>query len=156
MEKFHGAVVDHEGTEQTRVFKQVAELGATLRKLTDVIGTTSRPAVALFYDWEVRWALEISLGTKRLSYLEGVQEAHRPFWQQGVSTDVIESTCALESYKLVMAPHLYLLKPGVVERRTMNPWLARLWVFHFVVVGWVFFRAPDLGTALSYFWGLFT
>lgn len=38
----------------------------------------------------------------------------------------------------------------------MNPWLARLWVFHFVVVGWIFFRAPDLGTALSYFWSLLT
>lgn len=115
MEKFHGAVVDHEGTEQTRVFKQVAELGATLRKLTDVIGTTSRPDVAVLHDWEVRWALEISLSTKRLSYLEGVLEAHRPFWQAGVSTDVIESTCALESYKLVVAPHLYMLKPGVAE-----------------------------------------
>jgi beta-galactosidase len=33
-----------------------------------------------------------------------------------VSTDVIESTRALESYKLVVAPYLYLLKPGVVER----------------------------------------
>lgn len=116
MEKLHGAVVDHDGTEHTRVFKQVAELGGTLRKLTDVIGTTSRPAVALIYDWEVRWALEISIGTKRLSYEECVQEAHRPFWQRGVPTDVIESTCALDSYKLVVAPCLYLLKPGVVER----------------------------------------
>ena len=43
-----------------------------------------------------------------------------------------------------------------IEHRSMNPWLARLWVFHFVVVGWIFFRAPDLGTALSYLWGLLT
>jgi hypothetical protein len=31
-----------------------------------------------------------------------------------------------------------------------------LWVFHFVVLGWIFFRAPDLGTALAYLWGLLT
>ena len=37
-----------------------------------------------------------------------------------------------------------------------NPWLARLGVFHFVTLGWIFFRAPDLGTALSYLGGLFT
>ena len=43
-----------------------------------------------------------------------------------------------------------------IEHTSMNPWLARLWVFHFVVVGWIFFRAPDLGTALSYLWGLLT
>jgi hypothetical protein len=38
----------------------------------------------------------------------------------------------------------------------MNPWLARLWVFHFVVVGWIFFRAPDLGVAIDYFVSLVT
>lgn len=42
------------------------------------------------------------------------------------------------------------------ERRPLNPWLARLWVFHFVTLGWIFFRAPDLGTALSYLGGLVT
>lgn len=51
---------------------------------------------------------------------------------------------------------LVMQQPTVVERRQMNPWLARLWVFHFVVVGWIFFRAPDLGTAIDYFWGLAT
>jgi D-alanyl-lipoteichoic acid acyltransferase DltB (MBOAT superfamily) len=47
-------------------------------------------------------------------------------------------------------------QPTVVQRRTMNPWLARLWVFHFVVVGWIFFRAPDLGVAISYLVSLVT
>ncbi len=51
---------------------------------------------------------------------------------------------------------LVMEQPTVVERRQMNPWLARLWVFHFVVLGWIFFRAPDLGTALAYLWGLLT
>ena len=37
-----------------------------------------------------------------------------------------------------------------------HPWLARLGVFHFVTLGWIFFRAPDLGTALSYLGGLLT
>ncbi|MFN7149187.1 MAG: MBOAT family O-acyltransferase [Microthrixaceae bacterium] len=47
-------------------------------------------------------------------------------------------------------------EPTLVERRPMNPWLARLLVFHFVVVGWIFFRAPDLGTAIDYLTGLLT
>jgi D-alanyl-lipoteichoic acid acyltransferase DltB (MBOAT superfamily) len=51
---------------------------------------------------------------------------------------------------------LVMQQPTEVERRTMNPWLARLWVFHFVVVGWIFFRAPDLGVAISYLVGLLT
>lgn len=43
--------------------------------------------------------------------------------------------------------------PAVLQR---NPWPARIAVFHFVTVGWIFFRAPDLGTALSYLGGLVT
>ncbi len=51
---------------------------------------------------------------------------------------------------------LVMQQPTVVERRKMNPWLARLWVFHFVVVGWIFFRAPDLAVAISYLVSLLT
>ena len=38
----------------------------------------------------------------------------------------------------------------------MNKWLARLWVFHFVVVGWIFFRAPSVTVALDYLVSLVT
>jgi beta-galactosidase len=41
MEKFHGAVVDHEGSENTREFREVAELGAVMAKLDDIVGTSS-------------------------------------------------------------------------------------------------------------------
>lgn len=47
-------------------------------------------------------------------------------------------------------------QPSSTVRRPLNPWLARLAVFHFVVIGWIFFRAPDLGTAISYLTGLLT
>ena len=50
-EKFHGAVVDHEGGEETRVFKEVAAHGASLKKLDGVVGTTVRPEVALLFDY---------------------------------------------------------------------------------------------------------
>ena len=43
-----------------------------------------------------------------------------------------------------------------VTRVEPNRWLARLRVFTFVTVGWVFFRAADLPTALSYLMGLLT
>ena len=60
-EKFHGAVVDHLGTEHNRVLRDVAEVGQALEKLDDVIGTTVRPDVAIIYDWENNWAIEDAL-----------------------------------------------------------------------------------------------
>ncbi len=35
-------------------------------------------------------------------------------------------------------------------------WLSRLAVFTFVTVGWVFFRATDLSSAITYLTGIFT
>ena len=44
--------------------------------------------------------------------------------------------------------------PTVVSTETMNPWLARLLVFHVVVIGWIFFRSTSVTGALEYFWSL--
>ncbi len=118
-EKFHGAVVDHVGHENTRVFRDVAEVGQMLEKLDDVVGTTTPAEVALIYDWENRWALEAMEGLgkrQKASYLETVQDHYRPFWKQGIAVDVIESLCDVSHYKLLVAPLLYMLRPGVAER----------------------------------------
>ena len=116
-EKLHGAVVDHVGHEHTRVFRDVAELGQVLSQLDPVLGTTVRPDVALIYDWENNWAMSQAQGPrKEKGYLPTCHEHYRPFWLQGVPVDVIDMDQPLESYKLVVAPMLYLLRPGTAER----------------------------------------
>ncbi len=117
-EKFHGAVVDHVGHEQTRVFGDVTEVGQTLEKLDAVVGSTVPAQVALIYDWENRWALEEAMGPKRgdKGYWPVCLEHYRPFWQRGIPVDVIDMDQDLTPYTLVIAPMLYLVRPGVAER----------------------------------------
>jgi beta-galactosidase len=125
-EKFHGAVVDHEGSDKTRVFQDVAAHGALLKTLDAVVGTTVRPEVALVNDWEARWALGHSQGPRQgegswgspfdKEYVRTLSDHYRPFWKLGISVDVIESLSPFDRYKLVVAPMLFLLKPGVAER----------------------------------------
>lgn len=117
-EKFHGAVVDHIGHEHTRVFRDVAELGQCLEKLDDVIGTTVRPDVAIIYDWENAWAIADAQGPRRdkKDYLPTCQRHYREFWRRGIPADVIDMEQPLDGYKLVVAPMLYMVRPGVAER----------------------------------------
>lgn len=116
IEKFHGAVVDHYPSPETRIFREVAELGAAMEKLDDVVGTNNVPEVAIIYDYQNRWALEDALGPRRdKGYFETVTEHHRALWQWGVTCDVIDSPADLSKYKLVIAPMLYMLRPGVAE-----------------------------------------
>lgn len=121
-EKFHGAVVDHVGHGCTRVFQDVAEVGEDLKRLAGVVGCATPAETAILYDWDVRWILDEAAGPpkagpgRRPLYEESVLGHYRAFWRQGVPVDVIGSEADFSGYKLVVAPMLYLLKPGVAER----------------------------------------
>ena len=118
-EKFHGAVVDHAGHENTRVFKEVAHIGQVLEKLQAVAGSSSPAEVAIIFDWENRWALDDARGPRNdgLKRYPGECMAHAaPFWERGIHFDVIDMDQKISSYKLVVAPMLYMLRPGVAAR----------------------------------------
>jgi beta-galactosidase len=117
-EKFHGAVVDHVGHEHTRVFRDVADLGCKLERLDAVVGTTVRADVAIIYDWENVWAMDDAQGPRRgdKGCLADCKAHYRAFWRRGVPVDVIDMEQQLSPYKLVVAPMLYMVRPGVVER----------------------------------------
>lgn len=119
MEKFHGAVVDHEGSENTREFKEVAQVGEALKKLTNIVGTTTAAQVAIIEDWENELALNhgarVYLG-ENIKYAKECTAHYAPFWQAGVAVDVIEQTYDLEPYKLVILPMVYMLRPGFANK----------------------------------------
>ncbi|HEY8966415.1 MAG TPA: beta-galactosidase, partial [Candidatus Methylacidiphilales bacterium] len=117
-EKFHGAVVDHHGGEKTRVFGEVAALGAELARLDGLRGSRVRAEAAVICDANNRWALGGAQGMRndRKEYLEEVMRYHRAFWDRSIPVDCIDQTCPLDAYKLVVAPMLYLLRPGFAEK----------------------------------------
>lgn len=116
-EKFHGAVVDHVGHEHTRVFQEVKNLGEDLSKLDEVVGTTVAAEVAIVFDTENRWAVKDAQGPRNngVHYERTVVEHYQAFWEQGIAVDVIDSEKDLSKYKLVVAPMLYMIRPGVGE-----------------------------------------
>jgi len=116
-EKFHGAVVDHAGHENTRVFRDVAELGEILSKLDPVVGTSVEPEVAIIFDWENRWAIEEARGprNKDKNHDQTCMLHYRPFWMQGIPVDIINMDCDLSKYKLIIAAMLYMVRSGVGE-----------------------------------------
>ena len=116
-EKFHGAVVDHVGHENTRTFREVTEVGDALKKLTGVLGSNTKAEVAIIYDLDTRWALDNSQGPRvEKHYVETLMEHYRALTRQGVNIDVIDQSYPLDGYKIVAAPLMYMVKPGVAEK----------------------------------------
>jgi len=116
-EKFHGAVVDHSGRDDTRVFRSVADLGASLANFAPVIGSHVAAEVALLFYWEARWGLRISMGPGQSADYEAIARDHyRPFWGAAVPADVVPPEADLSPYRLLVAPMLWVLAPGVALR----------------------------------------
>ena len=124
-EKFHGAVVDHCGHENTRVFREISRLGAELEKLGDVVGKYSNAKVAIVYDWENGWAIDHFCGYNNVerNYVKECIKWYRPFRDKGICVDVISADGDFSKYNLVIAPFLYMLKDGLdkkIERYVEN------------------------------------
>ena len=52
-ERFHGAVITHDGTEDSRVFKETAALGDELARIGKwIMGSEIRAKVAIMFDWQ--------------------------------------------------------------------------------------------------------
>ena len=109
-EKYHGAVIDHAGHENTRVFREVAELGLELERLgSEVLGSVGTAQTAIMFDWENWWAVEYSSGPSvDLKYYEEVLEYYTALHSENIPVDIIGEDSDLSRYKLVVAPILYL------------------------------------------------
>ncbi|CAH1191644.1 Beta-galactosidase BgaP [Paenibacillus allorhizoplanae] len=117
-EKFHGAVIEHVGHEHTRVFRECAELGHELERLSDkVLDARVKARVAIVFDWENRWAIELSSGpTIDLKYVDEVHKYYDALFQQNIQVDLIGTDTDLTGYDIVIAPVLYMVKEGYAKR----------------------------------------
>lgn len=117
-EKYHSAVIDHVGNENTRVFREITELGAELEKIgSETLGSRIDAKVAIVFDWDNWWATELSAGpTKLIDYPGEVSTYYYPLFNKNIPVDIVPYDADLSKYSLVIAPMLYMNKPGYDER----------------------------------------
>jgi beta-galactosidase len=108
-EKFHSAMVPHAGTD-TRVWREVTELGSDLRALAEVAGSRVEAEVAIVWDWPAWWAVELaSHPSVDVRYLDLVRETYEALWRLDVTVDFVRPDADVRAYKAVAVPSLYLV-----------------------------------------------
>lgn len=117
-EKYHGAVIDHAGHENTRVFREIAALGAELDKLGSLtLGARTDSKAAIVFDWDNWWATGYSAGPSvNLQYFDEVLNYYKAFHNLNISVDIISVEDDLAGYSLVVAPLLYMVKQDYDEK----------------------------------------
>ncbi|NQX28940.1 beta-galactosidase [Microbacteriaceae bacterium VKM Ac-2854] len=109
-EQFHSAMLPHAGAE-SRVWREVLELGRVLRALAPVRGSRVETAgVAIVYDDEAGWAWEHGLKPHNaLRYAEQARLWHQALFDRGVLVDIVPPGAALSGYSVIVVPSLYLV-----------------------------------------------
>lgn len=117
-EKYHGAVIDHVGNENTRVFREVSALGAELDTIGELtLGARTPAKAAIYFDWENWWAMEYSAGPSvRLHYVDEILKYYTAFNTLNIPVDFIGAEDDLSDYKVVLAPVMYMVKDGYDEK----------------------------------------
>jgi beta-galactosidase len=106
-ERYHSAMVPHAGPD-TKVFREVEQVGAEYRRIAEIVGSTVDASVAVVFDWESWWALnQPAHPTVDVSYQATVFALYRALWRAGVTVDFVPPGADLSKYRLVLLPALY-------------------------------------------------
>ena len=118
-ESFHSAMVPHAG-EDTKLFRQVCELGETLRTLADagVQGSElERSDTAILFSAESEWATRSeTLPSMKLNHWRDVRDWYRAFLNAGSRADIVPLKYDWSDYKTVVLPTVLILSAADTQR----------------------------------------
>ncbi|WP_172191435.1 beta-galactosidase [Actinomyces faecalis] len=116
-EKYHAALLPHAGAD-SRLFREVEALGASLKGLAELSGSDSvRARAGIVIDYESWWSLtQEFLPHTHLDYRGQLLEWYRALLDLGVRVDVVSSRDELGDYDLLVAPLLHLVPQALRER----------------------------------------
>jgi beta-galactosidase len=108
-EKFHSAMLPHGGTD-TRVWREVVELGASMDSLSTIRGTRTQADVAVLWDWHSWWAQNLQWRpSEDHDARERADTFYEALYDRHLTVDFAHPEADLSRYPLVVVPALYLM-----------------------------------------------
>ncbi len=117
-EKFYGAVLSHHLEGNSRVFKEISQIGEELKLLAPAIQDTKVvPEVCILFSHENDWTLQQpNQPNKFFNLREHIQLIYNALHDRNIPVDFAKPTEDLSRYKVVIAPSLHLLAAGEADR----------------------------------------
>ena len=121
-ETYHSSMIPHAGPD-SRLFRDVVELGALVKELAPISGSRKEPAkVAILFDWESWWVAEGKAQPSQIvEYKQEALDWFIAFLNAGITADVIPAgqLGRLSNYPLVVAPMLHVV-PNSLRTKITN------------------------------------
>lgn len=126
-EQYWHGLLGHDGLPLRR-YREAAQTAADMRRLDDELrGTTVQADVAIIYDYDSNWAFMFqpafsgpnrpyTEGWVGQNYTDAVRRYYEALFRAGINVDMIPPSADFSQYKVVLAPHLYILPDDVAVR----------------------------------------
>jgi beta-galactosidase len=109
-------MLPHAGTD-SRIWREVVELGGALRRLAPVASSTVDAQVALILDYPSGWAAEApAQPSVDMTTFEEVRRWYGALWRAGITADLAPPGAELSRYQAVFVPALYLVSDADASR----------------------------------------
>jgi beta-galactosidase len=118
-EQYWHGLLGHDGKAGRR-YREAAQVAQEYRRLAPLIaGTSLKNQVAILYDYDSIWALQLQGGYPDASHHEAIKRYYCALFRAGVGVDVVRPGDELAGYRLVLAPHLHVL-PDTIATQLAN------------------------------------
>jgi beta-galactosidase len=110
-EKFHGAIMSHHRRKDSRIFREIAQIGEEIKLLAPAIKDSRvESQAAIVYTHENDWALRQAIQPNKFFKLrDHIQLIYTALHDRNIPVDFVTPTEDLSKYKLVFAPSLHLI-----------------------------------------------
>ncbi len=114
-EKYHAGMIPHYGTEGSRIFAEVKQMGAEFARLERLASQQIHSQVGILFSYENVWALEIDSKPAQLDARDVLRPWYNALIEQNIPLDFIHPDDDLSRYKVLIAPLLYQISEAQAE-----------------------------------------
>jgi beta-galactosidase len=116
-EKFYGGVLSHDGSPNTRAYREIKQIGHEIALLAPVLkGSCVKADVCILFshenDWHLRYTKQLN---DTIRYRDHIQLFYNALHDKNIPVDFARPTEDLSKYKIVIAPSLSLLAGGEAD-----------------------------------------
>ena len=108
-EKFHSAVIDHDSTSENRVYRDVKQVGESLKDLSEILGAVPENEIAIYMDWSNNKAISANKGPRMagMNILGEIENYYTAVLSLGYGLDFINFESNLDKYTVIILPMVY-------------------------------------------------
>jgi beta-galactosidase len=105
-EQYHSALIRHDN-KPSRSFEIIQRLSQEFEELPYDLWVRPQADVAMLFDWDDSWLLQIEPHNQAYNYLAILKDVHASLWRRYIPCDIIkrnQSEGIFKQYKLIIAP----------------------------------------------------